>query len=111
MRKERVHEILSDVFDLADRVKEVDEEYRLYYNLDRGRYEVRKRGEICITWYEDLSAALITKLRETHVRRRNELLAEIEKGEERAQREQEHLARERIGTMTENYLSKGRVTL
>ena len=106
MRKERIKEIVSDVFDIADRIREVDGEYRLFWNADHERYEVRKRGEICITWTEPLSAALITKLRETHVRRRYELLSEIEKEEKRAEREQEHRARERIGEMSEEYLSR-----
>ena len=106
MRKEELREIVEDVFDISDRIKEVDREYRLYYNLDRERYEVRKRGEIAVTWTQGLSAALITKLRETHVRRRNEILREIERSEERATREAEARARERIGEMTENYLSE-----
>lgn len=107
MRKERVREIKADVFDIADRIKEVDGEYRLYYNLDHSRYEVHKRGEIAVTWTEPLSAALITKLRETHVRRRMELLKEIERAEERAKREEEHRSREKIGEMTEAFLSRG----
>lgn len=107
MRKERIREIKEDVFDLADRIREVDEEYRLFYNLDCERYEVHKRGEIAVTWTEPLSAALVTKLRETHVRRRTELLKEIEEGEARARREEEHRSRERIGEMTESFLSAG----
>ena len=107
MRKERIREIKEDVFDLADRIKEVDEEYRLFYNFDHERYEVHKRGEVAVTWTEPLSAGLITKLRETHVRRRMELLKEIEEGEARAMREDEHRTRERIGEMTENFLSAG----
>ncbi len=105
----REHLILikSDVFDIADRVKEVDEEYRLYFNPERDRYEVRKRGELCVTWTEGLSAALVAKLRETHVRRRIELLQEIERGEERARKEAEHRTREAIGEATENFLSRG----
>lgn len=109
MRQERIREIKEDVFDLADRIREVDEEYRLFYNLDRSRYEVRKRGELAVTWTEPLSAGLITKLRETHVRRRNELLKEIEEGEARARREEEHRSRERIGEMTETFLSSGKL--
>ncbi len=105
--RDNLIEIKHDVFDVADRIKEVDAEYRLFYNLDRARFEVRKRGEIAVTWTEDLSAALIQKLRETHVRRRNELLKEIERGEEAAKREQEHRAREKIGEMTESFLSRG----
>ena len=109
MRKDRLREIKSDVFDIADRIREVDEEYRLFYNLDRARYEVHKRGELAVTWQEPLSAGLITKLRETHVRRRKELLSEIEKQEEKARRAQESRSRERIGEMTERYLSSGRI--
>ena len=109
MRKDRLREIKTDLFDIADRIREVDAEYRLFYNLDRARYEVHKRGELAVTWQEPLSAALVTKLRETHVRRRNELLSEIEKQEEKARRAEESRARERIGQMTERYLSTGRV--
>jgi len=99
--------IQSDVFDIADRIKEVDEEYRLYYDIRNSRYEVRKKGELCVTWTEPLSAALVQKLRETHVRRRLELLKEIERDEERAERERAFRTREKIGEMTENFLSRG----
>ena len=105
MRKENVKEITADVFDLADRIKEVDEEYRLFYSFDHERYEVRKRGEICVTWTEPLSAALIVKLRETHVRRRNELLQEIELAEARASRDAEYKSKQRIGAAIENFMS------
>ncbi|MBQ7712188.1 MAG: hypothetical protein IJT69_00055 [Clostridia bacterium] len=105
MRRENVKEITRDVFDLADRIKEVDEEYRLYYNFDHERYEVRKRGEIAITWTEPLSAALIVKLRETHVRRRTELLREIERAEEQAERDAASRARERLGVAVEGFMS------
>ena len=109
MRRDDLREIKADVFDLADRIREVDGEYRLFYNLDRARYEVHKRGEIAITWQQPLSAAILVKLRETHVRRRRELLAEIEKQEEAARRAEESRTRERIGQMTERYLSSGRI--
>jgi len=105
VRKEHVREITRDVFDLADRIREVDDEYRLYYNFDHERYEVRKRGEIAITWTEPLSAALVVKLRETHVRRRNELLREIERAEAQAKRDAEYRAKERIGESIEGYMS------
>ena len=105
MRKERIKEIVCDVFDIADRIKEVDREYKLFYNFDRERYEVHKRGEIAVTWTEALSAALIRKLRETHVRRRKELLKEIEQSEERARREEDFRLKECIGERTEKFLS------
>ena len=105
MHNDRIRLITRDVFDLADRIKEVDDEYRLYYNFDHERYEVRKRGEIAITWTEPLSAALIVKLRETHVRRRTELLREIERAEAQAEREAEYRRKERIGASIEDFMS------
>ena len=106
MRKDRLREIKTDLFDIADRIREVDAEYRLFYNLDRARYEVHKRGELAVTWQEPLSAGLITKLRETHVRRRFELLKQIEREEAQAQRERERRDREKIGEATEAFMSR-----
>ena len=107
MRKERLREVRSDVFDIADRIREVDERYRLYYNSDRSRFEVRLAGEaeIAVTWTGPLDARLVSKLRETHVRRRNELLREIERSEELARRKAEADARERIGESSEAFMS------
>ena len=104
MRRDRTVEIRSDVFDIADRIREVDERYRLYYNLDKSRFEVRLRGDeenICVTWTGSLDARLVTKLRETHVRRREALMREIEESEERAAKEAEAATRERIGERSE----------
>ena len=106
MRKEHLKEVKQDVFDIADRIKEVDEGYRLFYNFDRERYEVRTGGELCVTWKEPLSAALVLKLRETHVRRRKQLLREIEMAEARAEREAESRQKERIGEAVEAFMSE-----
>ena len=105
MRKRYLIEIKSDVFDIADRIREVDEYYRLYYDPIHHRYEVHRKGELCVTWQDSLSAALIVKLRETHVRRRKELLREIEENEERLRKQEEHQTREKIGEETERFMS------
>ena len=107
MRRDRTVEIRSDVFDVADRIREVDERYRLYYNLDKARFEVRLAGDeenIAVTWTGSLDARLVTKLRETHVRRRDALIKEIEESEARAQRQAESAARERIGARSEEFM-------
>ena len=106
MREEYLIEIKGDVHDISDRIREVDEEYRLYYDPLHHRYEVRRKGELCVTWTEALSAALVAKLRETHVRRRYELLKEIEENEERMRREEEHRMHERIGEESERLMSR-----
>ena len=107
MRKERLIEIRSDVFDIADRMKEVDERYLLFYNLDKARFEVRLKGreeEIAVTWQGALDARLLQKLRETHVRRRDELIKEIERSEARAQANEDAARREAIAAKTEEFM-------
>jgi len=107
MRKERLVEIRSDVFDVADRIKEVDERYLLYYNLDKGRFEVRLKGDeenIAVTWAGPLDARLVTKLRETHVRRRDELIKEIERSEELARKKAYSDAVGRIAARSEEFM-------
>ncbi len=106
MRKRYLIEIKSDVHDVADRIKEIDGEYRLYYDPFLRRYEVHRRGELCVTWTESLTAGLVYKLRETHVRRRYELLKEIERNEQRLEREEKREMREAIGEATERLLSR-----
>ena len=106
MQKRYLIAIKSDVFDIADRIREVDELYRLYYDPIHHRYEVHRKGELCITWQDSLSAALIVKLRETHVRRRNQHLREIEENEERLRRQEAHRAKEKIGEETERLMSR-----
>ena len=107
MRKDRLREVRSDVFDIADRIREVDDRYRLYYNIDKRRFEVHLQGDddIAVTWSEPLDARLVTKLAETHVRRREALIEEIEKSELLIQKRAESEARERIGESTEALMS------
>lgn len=108
MRKERLVRIKSDVFDVADRIREVDERYLLFYNMDRSRFEVRLKGrerEIVVTWNDPLDSRLVTKLRETHVRRVNELLREIEEAEKRKRIEEEKELKEKAGESAEAFMS------
>ena len=107
MNKERLVRIKSDVFDVADRIREVDERYLLFYNLDRARFEVRlqgREGEIVVTWSDPLDARLVTKLRETHVRRLHKILAEIEEAEAYARLAEEKSIREKAGELTEDFM-------
>lgn len=107
MRKDHLTEVRSDVFDIADRIKEVDERYRLFYNRDKRRFEVHLNGEkdIAVTWTDPLDQRLVTKLRETHVRRREALIREIERSEELAKQQAEYDQRQRIGERSEALMS------
>ena len=108
MRKERLVRIKSDVFDIADRIREVDERYLLFYNLDRSRFEVRLEGrpnEIVITWNNPLDVRLVTKLRETHVRRVKRILEELEKQDLRAKKEEERKIKEKAGECVDAFMN------
>ena len=107
MRKERLISIKSDVFDVADRIREVDERYLLFYNLDKSRFEVRLKGkedEIVVTWKDALDSRLVTKLRETHVRRVKQLIEELEAQDRRQLREEERTVREQAGENAEAFM-------
>lgn len=108
MRKERLIPIRSDVFDVSDRIREVDERYLLFYNLERSRFEVRLNGkedEIVVTWNDALDARLVTKLRETHVRRIKRFLEELEERERKAKLEEEREIREKAGETAEAFMN------
>ncbi len=107
MRKERLIPIREDVFDIADRIREVDERYLLFYNADRSRFEVRLKGkerEIVVTWDRPLDVRLVVKLRETHVRRVKRFIEEFEAEERRARREEERAIREQAAENADAFM-------
>ena len=107
MRKERLIPIREDVFDIADRIREVDERYLLFYNADRSRFEVRLKGkerEVVVTWENSLDSRLVVKLRETHVRRIKRFIEEFEAQEKRAKREEEREIREKAAESADAFM-------
>ena len=108
MLKQRLVPIKSDVFDVADRIREVDERYLLFYDLDAARFEVRLKGredEVVVTWKDALDCRLVTKLRETHVRRMKRFIEELEASEREAQREEDRQIREAAGEATDAFMN------
>ena len=108
MRGSRLIQIKSDVFDIADRIREIDERYRLYYNSCEDRFEIRLKGreaELVVTWKDALDARLVTKLRETHVRRVERFIEELEAQENKARIEEAKAIKEKAGESAEAFMS------
>ena len=81
-------EIKRDVFDIADRVREVDEAYFIVRNHKRGCFEVHARGQtpstFCLTVpFSELDARTVELVRKTRAENAKKLFAEMERENER----------------------------
>lgn len=72
--------ITADLFDIADRLRGIDERYELYYNKLRSRFEIYADGALQIAVpFERLDARTLRLARETRVEYAERLLADIER--------------------------------
>ncbi len=92
-------EITHDVFDIADRLREIDGGYYPVYNLTRKRYEVHHRGRRnslqLVLPYETLDYRTIERVRETRPEYAEKRLAEMDRANERIEKERERNAIEK----------------
>jgi hypothetical protein len=77
-------EITNDLFDIAQRLKDVNEDYVLYFNVEKQHYEVHNRKQYPSTLafvvpYDELDARTIKYARFTSVNNSTKLFEEIEK--------------------------------
>lgn len=82
-----LREITSDVFDVADRLKGIDERYRLFYNTLTKRYEVytftpHPALQVVLP-FSPPDARCVEHVRKTRAERAAQLLRELEKENER----------------------------
>ena len=86
MERDRV-KIERDVFDIADRIKEIDPGYFVMLNLRTGKFEVHhdgrgrqgRGGSLCLTLpFGRLDARAVTEVYRTRLERRERLLREME---------------------------------
>lgn len=84
--------IENDLYDIASRVKEIDEDYYVVYNLKRQGYEIhhkKSRPTLSIVVGKELDQRVLNKLRETRIVRLNEIIDDIEKTNERIEQEKQ----------------------
>lgn len=92
--------IRHDLYSIADRLKEVDERYELFFNAAAQRYEVYASGEMQLAVPSgELDARLIARVRETRVERADAVLAKIERANEAARMAAERAAAEKAAAV------------
>ena len=74
--------ITNDLYDIAWRLASVDGDYRLYYNADKGRYEVYSAARCSLQFilpFDELDARAVEYARSTRVERAEEIFRETER--------------------------------
>ena len=70
--------IESDVFNIVERIKEIDKNYYIMFNLNSKKFEVHKSGlkkSYCLTIpYSQLDIRTIKLIHETHVRNGDKII-------------------------------------
>lgn len=105
--------IRSDVFDIADRLKEIDPNYTLHYNRKLKRFELRGKGGVLtlVFPYKEIDARMVTHARRTRIERSKALIEEMERSnrllEERREREAVKDAEDLLKEVAERHYAKG----
>lgn len=83
--------ITNDLYDIAWRLRAVNDSYRLYYNVQKRRYEVRNCNTDALEFvvpYDELDARTVEYARYTSVQNAQALFAEIERNNAQAEKQQ-----------------------
>lgn len=97
--------ISSDVLDIVPRLKELDPRYEVYRNLTKHRFEIHADGALQIAVpFERLDERTLSLVRETRVENADELLARLERQNQRNERLREAEARDRVMARVEDAL-------
>ena len=75
-------EIVEDVYDIASRLRSINDCYRVYYNTEKCRYEVRNSRNFTLEFvvpYDELDARTVEYARYTSVSNADMVLEDIEK--------------------------------
>lgn len=82
-------EITNDLFDIAWRVRAVDDDYRLFYNGEKKRFEVHSAARGTMQFavpFDELDARTVDYARATRVQNAEKIFAEVERHNELVQR-------------------------
>ena len=97
--------ITDDLFDIANRLKSVNNSYVLYFNTQNNRFEVhdgeKRRLELVVP-YDELDARTVEYARYTSVENAKRLFAEMEAHNQRLEKKQISQAVERAAVAIED---------
>ena len=74
--------ITNDLFDIAWRLRAVNDNYRVYYNVEKSRYEVRNSKTNALEFvvpYDELDSRTVEYARYSRVENAERIFAEIER--------------------------------
>ena len=74
--------ITNDLFDIAWRLRAINDDYRVYYNVEKGRYEVHSSNKNTLEFvvpYDQLDARTVEYARYSRVENAERIFAEMEK--------------------------------
>ena len=96
--------ITDDLYDVACRLKSVNENYVVYYNVEKERFEVHDGKKKCLEFvvpYDELDARTVEYARYSRVENAKQILEEIEEYNRRMEKEKTHRIIERAAVTYE----------
>ena len=102
--------VTHDLYDIADRLKEIDEDYFVFYSYRDKRYEVHHKGQRGDTFalavpYDELDVRSLRLVRRTRPERAEKLIEEMEKQNREAEKRARDRAVENAALNTERIFS------
>jgi hypothetical protein len=93
--------IEKDVFDIADRIKEIDSDYYIEFNFKTNKFELFGKGgaKLLVFPFESLDERAILHARRTRVERIEKIIAEIDKNNADLEAKARKNAKEKIWEM------------
>ena len=70
-------EITSDIYCISSRIKELDRDYKVYFNKKKLRYEVYFKNNLSFVVGKTLDRRAISKALITHIRNKNKIFKDI----------------------------------
>ena len=98
MINRRLTVVENDLFSVADRIKSIDDKYKIYYNGESRKFEVRNAEDDSLQVvlpYGQLDSRAVDYVRKTRIERIDALLEEIERANAEAEKAAARLAKEK----------------
>lgn len=89
MKNGRLIPVDHDLFYVADRIKSIDDKYKIYYNGESGKFEVHNAADgslQVVLPFDGLDSRAVDYVRKTRIERIDALLEEIERANAEAER-------------------------
>ena len=100
-----LREIKEDLFDIAHRLREIDDRYRVYRNLKLNRFEIHANGVLQLAApFDRLDARTLELVRSTRLEYAENLIKDMDRHNGALKKVEENAAREKILTEVEKVI-------